>query len=40
METARAATMSRTPEPASRVTKKKMEAVTELARPKRSARNS
>ena len=38
--TASAAAMRRTPEPASRVTKKKIEAVTWVARPKRWARNS
>jgi hypothetical protein len=39
-ETARAAIISRTPEPARRLTKKKIEAVTWLAGPKRWARNS
>ena len=40
METARAAAISRTLEPSRRVTKKNREAVTWLARPKRSCRNS
>ena len=39
-ETASAAAMSRTPEPSSRVMKKKMEPVTWLAAPKRCLRNS
>ena len=40
MDTASAAAMSRTLEPARRVMKKKIEAVVWLARPKRTARNS
>ena len=40
METARQAAMSRTPEPAIRVMKKRIEAVTWLRCPKRWPRNS
>ena len=40
IETASAAAINRTPEPRRRVTKKKRDAVTWLARPNRWARNS
>ncbi len=40
MDTAKAAAMSRTPEPRSRVTKKKREPVTWLAAPNRCRKNS
>ena len=40
IETARHAAISRTPEPARRVTKKKIDAVTWLCCPKRCPRNS